>query len=490
MNETSSIKTYNPFKFLNNSFKVQAFKRQASYQKGVNTKLQKRVQSLEAFVNTSLSLDTITATGYKGNEYDSYDTAVSAIAEKYEGTADWGVLQTGNIIDLRAAFIIGEGIKVVKRKGKGNAKREIEWANEFLKFNNLEDEVAQDYAIEAEIEGKIALKLAPKKITTKDKDGKDKEDWQIAVRFISWIDKHYTVKTDPNDYLDYQELKWTPTEATKEETIKAPNFVYKKFGGRISEPNTAAPKVMKCLTQIDDLSKALRDWREIDRIYAGPILGVECKTPEDVATSRDALSPKNFKIKKAFVSTAKIYYAQLDISGITAIENEIITLAKMISGTTGVPVHFLGFTDILKQVATAKNLMESVKASTSKERITWKGAYEEVITKAMELYNKKMFDGLSDSKKLDPSKIGVEIPFLTEEQWERLINFWLPASIAGKISDEAMREQVPGLDLEAEEKRMGDKDKKILDSLLDNKEDEDENEENEENEEDIIEENE
>ena len=47
---------------------------------------------------------------YRGNEYDSYPAAITAIVSKYNATANWGVIQTGNIIDLRAAFIIGQGI--------------------------------------------------------------------------------------------------------------------------------------------------------------------------------------------------------------------------------------------------------------------------------------------------------------------------------------------------------------------------------------------
>src|SRR4030042_1662100 len=95
---------------------------------------------------------------YRGNEYLTYDAAVEAIDKKYRGVADWGCLQTGNIIDIRAAFIISEGIQVQEvRKGEG--QRELEFAEAFLDHNNLDEEMAQEYAKEAEIEGKILLKL-------------------------------------------------------------------------------------------------------------------------------------------------------------------------------------------------------------------------------------------------------------------------------------------------------------------------------------------
>ena len=51
-------------------------------------------------------------TSYKGNQYNSYGAAIAEIDNKYNGTAKWGVAQTGIIVDTRAAFIIGEGIEV------------------------------------------------------------------------------------------------------------------------------------------------------------------------------------------------------------------------------------------------------------------------------------------------------------------------------------------------------------------------------------------
>lgn len=437
-------------KFFNNEAKVQKMKYRVASQKGRVTKLDNEVRQLQHLVRESMMLEDATV-AYKGNEYTSYGSAVVAIAEKYNGTAKWGVLQTGNIIDLRAAFIMNEGLKIVKREE--DADVELEWANKFLEYNDLDKEVAQEFAKEAEIEGKIALKLAIEKIKIKDEKGNEKDDFQISARYVSWSDKEYMIKTDPQDYLKYTEMTWQPKDKDKPETLKAPYFVYKKFGGRINKPNEAAPKIMKCLTQIDNLDKALRDWREIDRIFSAPILGVDCKDKESVKVTKEALSDKNWKVKKIFVGISKLYYAQFDIKGVESLEKEITTNTKLVSGTTGVPVHFLGFTDILKQVATAKNLMELMVAATNKERLTWIGAYEELIKKAMVMYNQKVNAQMSEGRQLDPDKIGVEIPVITADHWDHLEKFYLAAAIAGKISDEALQERIPGFDMEAERQR-------------------------------------
>lgn len=456
------------FNFFKNEARVQTMKYKVASQKGRVTRLNNEVQKLQHLVRESFKLEEETIS-YKGNEYTTYGQAVVAIAEKYNGTAKWGVLQTGNIIDLRAAFILNEGIKIVKKEN--NADVELEWANKFLEYNDLDKEVAQEFAKEAEIEGKIALKLAIEKIKVKDEKGNEKDDFQISARYVSWSDKEYVIKTDPQDYLKYIAMTWQPKDKDKPETLKAQEFVYKKFGGRINKPNEAAPKIMKCLTQIDNLDKALRDWREIDRIFSAPILGVRCVDKEAVKLTKEALKDKNWKLKKIFVSSAELYYAQFDIKGVESLEKEIMTNTKLVSGTTGVPVHFLGFTDILKQVATAKNLMELMIAATNKERLTWIGAYEELIGKAMIMYNAKVNAQMSEGRQLDPDKIGIEIPIITKDHWEHLEKVYLAAAIAGKISDEAFQEQIPGFDMEAERKRREENDAKANDEIMKENED-------------------
>jgi len=445
------LEIMNILNFFKNEAKVQAMKYKVASQKGRVTRLSNEIQQLQHLVRESFKLEEETTISYKGNDYTSYSLAVAAIAEKYSGTAKWGALQIGSIIDLRAAFIINEGLKIVKKEDDADA--ELEWANRFIEYNDLDKEVAQEYAKEAEIEGKIAIKLAIEDIKTKDEKGNEKDDYQISARYVSWTDKDYTIKTDPQDYLKYTEMIWQPKNKDKPEILEAPAFVYKKFGGRINKPNEAAPKTMKCLTQIDNLDKALRDWREIDRVFSSPILGVECKTKEDVKTTKEALADKNWKIKKVFISTAKLYYAQFDIKGIESIEKEIMTLAKMISGTTGIPIQALGLPEFMSNRATAENLMEFVIASTNKERLTWIGAYEELIKKAMMMYNQKANAQMSKAKQLDPDKIGVEIPVITKDQWDHLEKIYLPAAIAGKITDEAFQEKIPGFDMEAEQER-------------------------------------
>lgn len=434
--------------------KVQMMKYKVAYKKGRVTKLENEVRKLQFLIRDDILSLLESTTSYKGNAYPTYEAAVAEIDSKYKGTADWGVLQTGNIIDLRSAFIIGEGITVTAKGGE-EAEKELEWTEKFLEYNDLDKEVAQEFAKEAEIEGKIALKLAlEENKNLGDSPKKGEPEKMVSVRFVSWADKKYKVESNPKDYLDYQKLKWEETGQSKKETLTAEQFVYKKFGGRISKPNEAAPKIMKCLTQIEGLDKALRDWRQINHIFAGPILYAKCLNEKEVKVAAAALADRNFKINKIAIGTFELSFLTLDIKGIESSEKEIITAIKMISGTTGIPVHFLGFAELMSNRSTAENLMEMINAATTKERQTWMGAYKEVITKAMRMFNEGVNPKMSEKARLDPNKIKVDIPLITKEHYDRLEKIFAPLYIADKLSGETFFSMVPGFDVKAELERM------------------------------------
>ena len=97
-------------KTLKDMTNVQFMKRKVASLKGRITKLEDNTHKLQHLVKDSvLSLLDATTT-YQSNSYPTYESAVAEINRKYKGTADWGVLQTGSIIDLRAAFIVGDGM--------------------------------------------------------------------------------------------------------------------------------------------------------------------------------------------------------------------------------------------------------------------------------------------------------------------------------------------------------------------------------------------
>ena len=406
-----------------------------------NARLEGELKRLQ-FANIQLATKLLIAgeqegAKYRGNEYLTYDLAVEAIDKKYRGVADWGCLQTGNIIDIRAAFIISEGIQVQQVK-KEEGEKELEFAEAFLDYNNLDEEMAQEYAKEAEIEGKILLKL-----------DWDEEAKMVAAQYVSWTAKKYKVKPHPKDYTKYLSVAWTPSGAD-EVKLEPPNFVYKKFGGRVNDPNDAAPKIMKCLTQVDNLDKALRDLREIDRIFAAPVPVMEFPgDPEAAEAAQKKLDEINWKIKKALATSGVFKYVQPAMQGTDMLLKEVESLGEVISGATGVPVHFLGFVHLLANRSTGENLADLLYASTLKERVTWIGAYEETLAKAMAIAD-RVTGNAQKSTALKPGLLKVTIPFVTQKHWEALEKIFLPAALGGKISGQLFLSRIPGVNVDEE----------------------------------------
>lgn len=401
----------------------------------------------ETMKSQAMIIDDITSVtkriqaGPYGNPYFTYSGAVVELARKYEGTAQWGVLQTGNIIDIRSAFIIGQGISIFPADKKEDpADNEMAFVNDFLAFNDLNREMAQEFAKEAEIEGRWLGVFSW--------DDKSK---MVTVRVRSWTSTQYTVVTDPQDYAWFTKILYKDPDGA-DQVIKEGDFVYATFAGRVHQPYQPLPKVAKCLGQIENLDKALWDWREINRLFASPVPHIQCDTAEQATYMAKQINDvaKNWKIKKIFAHTGKLDYASPSEAGVKSLENEIVTNAKMISGTTGVPVHFLGLPELMSGRGTiGTGLMQLVSLSTSKERAIWIGTYEQIIEKAMAIYNAKT--GLDKkSTKLDPKKLTVTIPFISEDTWGRIKDVWLPIYLADGISLQTFLAQIPGVDVDEE----------------------------------------
>ena len=410
----------------------------------------------------TLTLGTLSrsASTYKGNEYQTYETAVTAIENKYNAKADWGVTLTGNIIDLRAVFIIQNGVQVTKAEGlEGeDGDKEIEWAEAFLAYNKLDREMIHEIAKEAEIEGKILFYLEL---------DKDTDPAMVSIRYVSWTDTKYNIITADDDYLNYEKAVWTPSGSDKAQTLEKPQFVYNKFGGRLTKPNQAQPKIMKCLTQIDDVDRALGDWREINNLFSAPILDVQCDDKETAEQAAVALNDFNMKISKAFIhAKSKASYIGPPIEGMDSLLKEIETKIKIIAGNTSIPIHYLGLLDLLKNRATGESTREVVIAGTTKERDIWKGTIQETIEKGMDLYNKSEgVSKMSDARKLDASKIVVDIPVFTQEQWDHIEKVLLPMYLGDGISIEYLLSQVPNLNVQKELDRIAQKKEDRADQL-------------------------
>jgi len=392
--------------------------------------------------------DQITASTSRGNPYPNYRAAITEIANKYEGTATWGVQQVRNIIDVRSAFVIGQGIKLVQKDGSDIKSREMEFLEQFIELNDLDEEGPLDLAKESDIEGRCLVKLVA-----------NIEKKMIEYRFISFSVNGYKIETDAEDYKKYLRASYRDSKNQKDVVIDVKDFIYKKFAGRIEKVNDIMPKIAMVLRQCEDLDKSLYDWREMNKLFASPTPYFKCASKEESNAMQTRLASMNWKIGKILAGTAEYSLIGMTDSGKDSLEKEIITNAKMISGATGVPVHFLGFPDLMSNRSTSTDLFEFITASTAKERGVWAGFYEEMFDKVIEKANAEL------KQNLEPGKIKVEILQVSDAKIQELANVWLPLYTGGVIDLDYMLAKIPDIDPKKVKAYKAAEDAKMLESI-------------------------
>lgn len=395
---------------------------------------------------------------YGNNNYRDYARAVQEINKKYENGALWGNGLAANIIDFRAAVTVSSGpqykpamnstIQQKDEEGKSvgngsnpiadiedNAQAEMDFCRDFFDVNNINHEAPQELGRESEIEGVCAVELKWDEIKK-----------QVIVKHYPWLTYKFIEIRSKENPKEITSIKWDANSGLNIEAgeISGDNLVCRRFSGRLSSkyPTT---KVMRCLTQIDYIDQAFRDWREINRMYAAPIPVFECATEEEASNMNDAIKTGlNFKIKKAWAFQGKFRYAGPEMTGIDSLEREIKRQACFVAGTTGYPLQFL-LPDMLSNRSTSENIMESALIHTASERAIWTGFYEELIKKAMMIYGAKM-----NKTPFDPNKIAISISLMTQEQWSRLTSFWLPAFKDDLVTREAVLPMIPDFNVREE----------------------------------------
>ncbi len=381
------------------------------------------VLEAQGAVDITTNTDSSAIRAYIGtpSKFNTYSKQVTQLGKLYDNTADWGCMIAKNVIDMRTAFSVGTGVRVIKHKDfEGDATEELAWCKEFMRFNNLDEEMPQEYAKEAEIEGKVLLRLLV-----------DTAAGNIRIVHVPWRQFNYEVTTPAFDFFNYTRVKYDGPGDDTSFDLDPPWFVYKRFGGGASKINETPPKTAFILREMEDLDKAIVDWRKINRIFAAPTPVFHTQDKQTAQELQQWLDDSNWRIGKALVlGGVDMEYELIGWTGdgYTTLKEETQALVKTISGTTGIPVHFLGYPELLSNRDTAENLIELIVLSTNKERNTWMGGYEEVFQKAIVISN--TFLGTS----LNPTAVDAVIDELELTTAEGAANASVPQRTANTSS--------------------------------------------------------
>ncbi len=398
---------------------------------------------------------------YVGNPYKTYSTQVRVLHSKYNLRDNWGCMTLKNIVDVRAAFMIGRGVQVVKRDGfKGDASRELAFIRDFINFNNIDEEAPQDWAVGTELEGKVLLRLEPVKSEIYGKKG------MIRAVYVPWDAHNYTIIADEPNYYSYVRAYYKGSSIRPDSKpidvsfdLGENQFIYKRFGGSAYTYNETPPKAAFVLRQIEDLDKELWDWRKINSLFAAPTPVITVEDVSEAKRVEEHLKNKNWRIGEALViANGKFELVMYKGEGFTTLQKAIESDIQAISGATGVPVHFLGHPELLSNRATAENLLELIELSTGKERKVWIGTYEELFQKAILMHNRVV------KSNLNPMAIDAEIPFTSSQSLRIIQDVYLPMYMESAMSLQQLLSYISEVDVEQEIERIKENKKDDLSS--------------------------
>jgi hypothetical protein len=377
------------------------------------------------------------------NNYRTYAAQVNQIYLMFNGRTPYGSEILHSLLRTMLAFICGEGVSFTSEN-----KATKDYIERFFKCNMIDQYIFQ--MVRAGImEGKHLTVLNK----SKDKDG---DPYIMITSFLWWVNR-YTVWL--NDYWRIEEIKYKPQRtAPQEKTINLDSASYVQFGGTPADINNTPHKLHLCLTQIENASRGIYDLRKNAHIFGNIFPAFETQPGPQGWSDAERISKtqasNQWKVGHGFAGPAKVSIIAPPSGGSDVLKEDILMNFKLIATATGHPIHWLGWPELLNSRATAENFLEMVESATAEERRLWEWTLEDIVRKSMTMAIDAGFESNDIIDDFD-----IKLPMLSIKKLEMVQQVWLPLMEANIISEDTMRNLVPGID-PIYEKKMLDKEKK------------------------------
>jgi hypothetical protein len=363
------------------------------------------------------------------NAYNTYETQVTETYRKYNAMSSFGNQLTRAIVDLRTAFIAGEGISVSCEDDKYS-----KWIDTFFIRNLMQGPNFINAVKGSEMCGQSLFLLKPA-------EWYDKSLYVKASRFPYALERRYKpvfktafLKDEIIDIMVKKEFGW--------ESLNMKNYIYTRTGG--DDGNTEGPctKVGVVLTDIENYDRAIKDMRRNNHIFARITPTWEVDSAGEAKSLKEQLNKLKWKIGEAFIGKAKFEYKTPKTGAHENLQSELTATIKTISAVTGVLVHWLGYVDLMSNRSTAESLYELIKNATILERQFWESSLYNMIVKAQELY--------IDAGGQDISKLyydfEVRLPLINFGEFLNRVKALQIAYMDQAISIDDYRNMLPGID--------------------------------------------
>ena len=353
-----------------------------------------------------------------------------------------------SIISFRRSWIIGSETTI--SSNNADTKKFIEDFNHYNQYQILTSKLATY----GEIEGRVLIYL----LVEKDKEG----NVQIVPRVLPFNKYSYIIERDEDDrvtsvyYMALNEKQYLPEDRII--------YVNLSIINNHNNYDLSMPNVSYVMDDIKMVDMLLEYWNKVndrfskttpifetdewsDAVRIAQILRGKAATVNDPT---DIDNGKKWAIGDGLAVKGKATTLEFNMDGIESLKEEITSRVRKISAHTGVPVHMLGFPDLLSNRATAQEMAETIAVKTRTERLIWETKLKEVYEKSIKLYNKVT------GSAIDPSDIRVTIPVSSQSEVRSLMEFGEKMLSLGIISKRTYRDLIPNIDHDLEEQRLAE----------------------------------
>jgi hypothetical protein len=184
------------------------------------------------------------------------------------------------------------------------------------------------------------------------------------------------------------------------------------------------------LEDIETVSAAKRDLREVNHLFAHPTPVFKTETANEAKSLNSQLMEQKWSIGTMIVSTAEYSVVGVDTGGTEVLLNEINSAIQRISGATGVPIYFLGLSSDMVNRATAYAMMEALDINVAIDRKRFETLFENLFNTIFSKHNESL------GTKLNAENIQITIPSPSvileqrTEQTDRLLNLYLAGALS------------------------------------------------------------
>ncbi|MHA1302148.1 MAG: hypothetical protein ACTSPI_00400 [Candidatus Heimdallarchaeaceae archaeon] len=384
------------------------------------------------------------------NVYNTYESQVTETYRKYNALSSFGNQQVRAVVDLRTAFIAGEGISI-----SCEDEQTSNWIETLLARNLLQGPNFINAVKGSEMAGHALFVLEP-------------SEWFDKSLFIKIIRFPYTIKEPfkpvfKNPRLKDEVLDIVVKKEFGWQSANLRNFIYIRTGG--DDGNTEGPctKIGVVLTDMENYDRAIKDMRRNNHIFARITPTWKTKTATETTSLKSQLNEKKWKIGDAVIGSAEFEYKVPKTGAHENLTSEMVASIKTISSVTGVPVHWLGYVDLMSNRSTAETLYELIKNATILERQFWQNSLYNMIIKAQELY---IDAGGEDISKLNYN-FEVRLPLINFGEFLNRVKGLQIAYMDEAISIDDYRNMLPGIDPLKTKRALENEEEKEKEKIMD-----------------------